>query len=187
MSALEHEYRTVEAHGLLRCARNLLSCEVTLRRPGPAVRLTLPEVLVDEERVVVLGRKGSGKSALVARLALGTGWQPGLRGTLPFVVPVELMAPGERLDEALLSRLAPAAGRSARRARARRAPRPRARRRARRSPGRAHRAPRIDPCLRARAPGQPLRRDDPAAPHRESRVTTGRSCQASPRRSSWRR
>src|SRR5215475_128658 len=61
--ALRFEYEDAQARGLLRCARGLMSFEVaTVGRPG---RFTVPELLDEHPRLVVVGPQGAGKSAIV--------------------------------------------------------------------------------------------------------------------------
>ena len=102
----------ISTHGaLLQCARILASIEIATA--GGWERRTAQELLAEHPRLLVVGAQGSGKSALVADLALrvhGPPGEPTPDDRITFVVPVELRQPGERLDEALLARLSPAAG-----------------------------------------------------------------------------
>jgi hypothetical protein len=111
LEALLHEHAPAAARCIVRCARNLASFEVTPVR-GARGRFTVPEMLDEHGRVVVVGARGSGKSAIASHVAhrCAEGCHRGT-GRLPLVVPVELLAPGERLDEATLARTSPAAGR----------------------------------------------------------------------------
>jgi hypothetical protein len=111
LGAIGAEYQDPQARGLLQCARNLGSIEITTG--GGGERYTAAELSSEHPRLLIVGAQGSGKSALVADLAMRASGRPGEPSPddrVPFVVPVELRRPGERLDEALLARLSPAAG-----------------------------------------------------------------------------
>ncbi|WP_437622020.1 NACHT domain-containing protein [Sorangium sp. So ce1151] len=105
----EHSQTNVRV--LIRNEQRPMDMEVLPRRVDAPSRCTVPELLARHERVLVVGGRGSGKTALIARLAAraAADHRPGTRTLVPFVVPVSLLD-DPRLSERTIARLSPIGG-----------------------------------------------------------------------------
>lgn len=105
------EYGCVNVRVLRQSAQRPVNPEVVPRRVDAPSRCTVPELLARHERVLVVGGRSSGKSALVAHLAVGAA-QNALsyrRAFVPFVVPVRLLSEPD-LNERTIADLSPIGG-----------------------------------------------------------------------------
>ncbi|HTN90587.1 MAG TPA: NACHT domain-containing protein [Sorangium sp.] len=105
----EHSQTNVRV--LIRNEQRPMDMEVLPRRVDAPSRCTVPELLARHERVLVVGGRGSGKTALIARLAAraAADHRQGTRTLVPFVVPVSLLD-DPRLNERAVARLSPIGG-----------------------------------------------------------------------------
>ncbi|WP_437656401.1 NACHT domain-containing protein [Sorangium sp. So ce1182] len=105
----EHSQTNVRV--LIRNEQRPLDMEVLPRRVDAPSRCTVPELLARHERVLVVGGRGSGKTALIARLAAraAADHRQGTRTLVPFVVLVSLLD-DPRLNERAIARLSPIGG-----------------------------------------------------------------------------
>ncbi|WP_437915728.1 NACHT domain-containing protein [Sorangium sp. So ce302] len=105
----EHSQTNVRV--LIRNEQRPVDMEVLPRRVDAPSRCTVPELLARHERVLVVGGRGSGKTALIARLAAraAADHRPGTRTLVPFVVPVSLLD-DPRLSEHTIAKLSPIGG-----------------------------------------------------------------------------
>lgn len=105
----EHSQTNVRV--LIRNEQRPVDMEVLPRRVDAPSRCTVPELLARHERVLVVGGRGSGKTAFIARLAAraAADHRQGTRTLVPFVVPVSLLD-DPRLNERTIAKLSPIGG-----------------------------------------------------------------------------
>ncbi|AGP41666.1 NACHT domain-containing protein [Sorangium cellulosum] len=105
------EHGQIDVRVLIRNEQRPMDMEVLPRRVDAPSRCTVPELLARHERVLVVGGRGSGKTALIARLAAraAADHRQGTRTLVPFVVLVSLLD-DPCLDERAIARLSPIGG-----------------------------------------------------------------------------
>ncbi|WP_437723891.1 NACHT domain-containing protein [Sorangium sp. So ce861] len=105
------EHGQIHVRVLIRNEQVPMDMEVLPRRVDAPSRCTVPELLARHERVLVVGGRGSGKTALIARLAAraAADHRQGTRALVPFVVLVSLLD-DPRLDERAIAKLSPIGG-----------------------------------------------------------------------------
>ncbi|WP_437832294.1 NACHT domain-containing protein [Sorangium sp. So ce1153] len=105
------EHSQTDGRVLIRNEQRPMDMEVLPRRVEAPSRCTVPELLARHERVLVVGGRGSGKTALIARLAAraAADHRQGTRTLVPFVVLVSLLD-DPRLNERAIARLSPIGG-----------------------------------------------------------------------------
>jgi hypothetical protein len=105
------EHRETSARVLRRNAQSPADIEVVPRRVEAPSRCTVPELLAQYERILVVGGRGSGKTALIAHLATRTAaaWVSEPPQLVPFVISVALLSE-PRLDEPTIARHSPLGG-----------------------------------------------------------------------------
>ncbi|AUX37783.1 MULTISPECIES: NACHT domain-containing NTPase [Sorangium] len=105
------EHSQTDVRVLIRNEQRPMDMDVLPRRVDAPSRCTVPELLARHERVLVVGGRGSGKTALIARLAAraAADHRQGTRTLVPFVVLVSLLD-DPRLDERAIAKLSPIGG-----------------------------------------------------------------------------
>ncbi|WP_437876212.1 NACHT domain-containing protein [Sorangium sp. So ce513] len=105
------EHSQTDARVLIRNEQRPMDMEVLPRRVDAPSRCTVPELLARHERVLVVGGRGSGKTALIGRLAARAAAdnRQGTRTLVPFVVLVSLLDEA-CLNERTIARLSPIGG-----------------------------------------------------------------------------
>ncbi|MGK3969857.1 NACHT domain-containing protein [Sorangium sp. So ce118] len=105
------EHSQTDVRVLIRNEQRPMDMEVLPRRVDAPSRCTVPELLARHERVLVVGGRGSGKTALIARLAAraAADHRQCTRTLVPFVVPVSLLD-DPRLNQRAIARLSPIGG-----------------------------------------------------------------------------
>ena len=109
-SAVRSELERMEARLLVRLARGTFSADVWSPAAGGPERRHLFDLLVEHRRLLVVGGRAAGKTALVSFLAAQAARTDlGFGDVVPIVVAVDRMAQPE-LDEAEIGRLNPGLG-----------------------------------------------------------------------------
>lgn len=111
LSSVRTEHRQTQVRLLRQSDQSPADAEVVPRRVESPSPCTVPELLARHGRVLVVGGRGAGKTALIAHLAsrVAADGVPGTRPFVPFVVPVGLLSE-PRLDERTIARLSPIGG-----------------------------------------------------------------------------
>jgi hypothetical protein len=109
-SVMQYELRTVGARLLLRLARGALSAEVWVPSPTGPARQNLFELLTLQRRLLVVGGRASGKTALAKLLASKAAERDlGFGSVVPIVIDGEQLG-GSNLDDAEIGRQNPVLG-----------------------------------------------------------------------------
>jgi NACHT domain len=111
VSSVWNEHRQADVRVLRQSAESPVDPEVIPRRVEEPSRCTLQELLSRQERVLVVGGRGTGKTALISRLAarIAVDRSASTQALVPFVVPVSLLSEPQ-LNEDTIARLSPLGG-----------------------------------------------------------------------------